>query len=142
MTPWSSKTSWLLREVHFRQLLPPKYPAALQTLDDRDTYEHVRRKFGESTPDLEWIEALAREGGWVLISHDKLWRVPQQKEALRRAQLVSFFLNDGWEHLTLMIKMQKLLGIWEKLRDTAGRARPGQCFKVPSSGKNIVDFRI
>ena len=49
--------------------------AALIALDDRVergdwTVEHLRVRFEQQTEDVTWLEALGREGKWIVISGD------------------------------------------------------------------------
>ena len=66
--------------------LPPALARALNELSAPDGFTVVaeRDKFPENTPDTDWISALADEGGWVVITRDKLSK-GLEREALRRA---------------------------------------------------------
>jgi hypothetical protein len=53
--------------------------------------EAMTDKFGPATPDSEWLEMLAREGGWAFISNDqRIWRNPQECAAMLAARVIGF----------------------------------------------------
>jgi predicted nuclease of predicted toxin-antitoxin system len=81
--------------------LPPALAKALHALSEPDGYEalHLKQKFDQDTADSDWIDTLSKEGGWSVITHDKLNK-GLEREALRRAGLIVFFLDKGWSSHT------------------------------------------
>lgn len=80
--------------------LPPALARALHELTHSDSNKKhmviaLRAKFQENSPDEEWIQSLADEGDWVVISHDK-FNKGLEREVLRRAGLKVFMLNKSW----------------------------------------------
>lgn len=71
--------------------LPPRLAVALKALDESHEVAHLRTKFLPNTKDPVWIEALSREGEWVIISSDAIFKGQLEKEALRRSKLTAFF---------------------------------------------------
>lgn len=71
--------------------------AALIALDDRVergdwTVEHLRVRFNQQTEDVTWLEALGREGEWILISGDiRISRNRAERAAWRESGLTAFF---------------------------------------------------
>lgn len=56
--------------------------------------------FPPNTTDEAWIETLSKQGGWSIVTHDKLNK-GLEREALRRAGLIVFLLDRGWSNHTL-----------------------------------------
>lgn len=77
--------------------LPPALAKALHALSEPSDHSvvHLKGKFSANAPDSDRIDALAQEGGWSVITHDKLNK-GLEREALRRAGLIVFFLDKGW----------------------------------------------
>jgi hypothetical protein len=74
--------------------LPPSFAKALHALSESSEHKvvHLREMFVQHTTDSEWIQCLSEEGGWSVITHDKLNK-GLEREALRRAGLIVFFLD-------------------------------------------------
>ncbi len=82
--------------------LSPYLARALSTLlePEGDQVVHLSDRFAPDTEDRVWIEALAAEGGWIVISADRrISRNPIEREAWRRSRLVVFFLSPQWRRL-------------------------------------------
>jgi predicted nuclease of predicted toxin-antitoxin system len=58
----------------FDNNLPPPLAHALRELSKPDdhTVFHLKDRYAADTPDVDWIEGLSNEGGWVVITHDNL----------------------------------------------------------------------
>jgi hypothetical protein len=41
-----------------------------------------------------------------------------------------------------MEQAHKLIGLWDKIKETAEKSRPGDCFRVPTSGSKLEKFRL
>lgn len=122
--------------------LPPRVATALVALEDTVVVQHLKQRFPEGADDVEWMGQLAKEGQWVIISRDELYKDPVEKEALRQAGHVLFFLSKGWAHLPLWELASKLFHWWPRIVDEASRARPGNCFTVPPKGGKLPKFRL
>lgn len=58
---------------------------------------HLREKFKASTPDLEWIATLGKEGGWTIISRDGFRKKSgTERQVLRQYGLSVFVLQKAW----------------------------------------------
>jgi hypothetical protein len=103
--------------------------------------KHLKDKFSGNTPDHQWIDALAAEGDWVVISQDALMKNDLEREALRRSGLVVFALAAAWSSQTHWIKAQNLVKWWPAIMDHAMRYRGGAAIRVPwqFSGKGKVE---
>jgi len=89
-----------------------------------------------------WMTQLAKEGDWVIISRDELYKDPGEKEALRRAGQILFFLSKAWRHLPQWELASKLFHWWHRIVDEASRAHAGDCFIVPPKGDKLQKYRL
>ena len=129
-------------KIFFDNCLPPRIAKAIKDLDESVEVFHLREIFDEDVEDIEWIRKLGEQGGWVIITRDQIYRLAHQKEVLKKAGLVSFFLKKGWTHLKLMEQAKKLIGIWDKIKETASASQPGDCYDVPVTGAKMIRFRL
>ncbi len=113
--------------------LSPHLARALGALcaPDGNVVEHIRDKFPHSTPDVEWIAALAKEGGWVIISQDRFHKNPLEKEALRLAGLTVFVLKRSWVGQKNWEKASRLVRWWPRIVEQADLVTGGAVFEVP-----------
>src|SRR5262249_23273368 len=75
--------------------LSPSLARALNALlePEGDRVIHLTDRFPPDTEDRAWIEALAAERGWVVISADRrIHRNRLERQAWRRSRLIVFFL--------------------------------------------------
>jgi len=114
--------------------LPPALARALHTLTrsqyDTHTVEALKDKFPANTPDEVWIQALADEGDWVVISHDR-FRKAAEPEVLRRAGLIVFLLGKTWGKVTFWDKAYQLVRWWPIIIEQAERLDGAATFEVP-----------
>jgi len=96
---------------------------------------HLRDKFPRTVPDMEWIETLETEGDWAVITHDKLNK-GLEREALRRAGLIVFFLNKSWSPHNYWEKAQRLVQWWPAIVAQAERITGGAAFTVKWNYRN------
>lgn len=122
--------------------LPPAIARALHELTRSDynhSVEHLKDKFPANTPDTAWIEALAKEGDWVVITHDK-FNKGLEREVLRRAGLKVFMLDKSWGNHQFWEKAYQLVRWWPAIIDQSERLKDGAAYQVPwkFSGKGIM----
>lgn len=115
--------------------LPPPLARALHelTIRERDRRHEVcalRDRFAENTPDTEWINALSTEGGWVVVTHDRLNK-GAEREALKRAGLKVFFLDRSWKNHKFWEKAVQLTRWWPRIIEQSEGISGGAAFKVP-----------
>lgn len=111
--------------------LPPRLARAIDELCGHDhQVTHLKDKFDQSTSDVEWIETLAQEGGWVVISQDRLKKGDHEKEAIRRSGLILFNLDKQWSRAAFWDKSQRLIQWWPHIIDQAERISGGAAFRV------------
>ena len=92
---------------------------------------HLRERFAKDTPDVEWINVLAVEGDWCIVTGDRLKKNPLEREALRRSGLTAFFLTKGWANLKEWDKAWHLVRWWSRIMDQPGLVEGGAAFDVP-----------
>jgi hypothetical protein len=126
----------------FDNNLSPHLAKALDALSEPHGIQvvHLRDKFAPATPDDQWIDALAKEGGWSIISHDRFAKNSLEKEALRKSGLITFILARGWASLDGWHKAHLLVRWWPVLMQQAGLVSSG-AFIVPTnfSGKGKLE---
>lgn len=111
--------------------LPPRLAKALDALDDDSEVDHLRSKFPANTKDPVWIESLAKEGDWVIVTSDAIFRGQLEKEALRRSNLTAFFLAKGWGNIPFWEQVWKLVRWWPEITKQAAMVARGALFMVP-----------
>ena len=115
--------------------LPPALARALHELTIREwenlhQVTHLRDRFAANTADAEWIAMLAQEGGWIVITHDRLNK-GLEREALKRAGLKVFFLDGGWKDHNFWEKAVQLARWWPRIIEQAEGISGGAAFQVP-----------
>lgn len=99
------------------------------------TLQAVVKYQRDAVPDKEWIPAIAREGGWIVISSDrgmrnKRERFDEKLPYLCRAHRVTHVLLSGTIHnLNAFGKGQAIVAVWRELVATADATR-GTRFKL------------
>lgn len=123
--------------------LPPPLAHALCELSkpDNHTVVHLKDNYAPDTPDVTWISSLSQEGGWVVITHDKLNK-GLEREALRQAGLLVFFLDKSWSDHKFWEKAYQLVRWWPRIVEQAGGIQGGAAFKVKwnFSGKGMFEL--
>jgi PIN like domain len=84
-------------KVFFDHNMSPRMARALRELfGDEHQISILSERFSRTTPDTVWIDALSREGRWVIISGDRrITRNRAEYAAFRSSRLVGFFLFRG-----------------------------------------------
>jgi len=101
---------------------------------------HIREKFADHTPDIDWINGLAREGGWAIVTQDRLTKNPLEREALRTSGMVAFILAKQWSNHKHWDKSVQLVRWWPRIMQQADLVTSG-AFHVPwgISGKGRLE---
>jgi hypothetical protein len=122
--------------------LPPSWGPALTALARNEgdhTVTHIRDKFPTDIDDVDWINALASEGGWVIISGDvRISRNKTEREAWLRSNLVAFFLSKTWSNHKFWDKTWRIVRWWPQIIQQASLVSPPAGFEIPlnyGSGK-------
>ena len=97
---------------------------------------HLRDRFQPNISDVEWMQALAAEHGWVVISGDvRIGKNPHEIAAWQAAGHTIFFLKSGWTNIGFWEQVQKLAKCFPELMEAAQRAKPGASFVVTMNGR-------
>jgi hypothetical protein len=112
--------------------LPPSLAKALHALSEplTHTVAHLKQRFPHNTIDSDWIDVLSNEGGWSVVTHDKLNK-GLEREVLRRAGLVVFFLDKSWSNHSFWDKAHSLVRWWPRIIEQSEGIKGGAAFKVP-----------
>ena len=122
--------------------LPPALAHALRELSKPENHEvvHLKDRFRANTSDIDWINDLSQEGAWIVITHDSLNK-GLEREALRRAGLLVFFLDKSWRDHRFWEKAHNLVKWWPRIIEQASGIQGGAAFKVKwnFSGKGMFE---
>jgi hypothetical protein len=127
----------------FDNNLPPSLARGIGELSKFDpVVEQViplKDKFAANTPDLEWLRALAIEGGWIVVSIDRFKKSTAEREMLRRQGLTVFVLDRQWSKPYWLQSAQLVLW-WPKIVDEA-KLTSKTVLRVPwrHGGKSTFD---
>ena len=70
---------------------------SLQPLFPEHEIVALRDKFAQNTPDVDWIGALDKEGGWSALTGERRLKTrPHERLALDRSNVDFFFLTGPW----------------------------------------------
>ncbi|MDB5578783.1 MAG: hypothetical protein JWR80_3959 [Bradyrhizobium sp.] len=70
---------------------------SLQPLFPEHEIVALRDKFAQNIPDVDWIGALNKEGGWSALTGERRLKTrPHERLALDRSNVVFFFLTGPW----------------------------------------------
>jgi hypothetical protein len=122
--------------------LPPPLAHALRELSKPEGHSvfHLRDRYKADTPDVDWIGELSDEGGWAVVTHDNLNK-GLEREALRQAGLLVFFLDKSWCDHKFWEKAHNLVRWWPRIIEQASGIQGGAAFKVKwnFSGKGMFE---
>ena len=125
--------------------LPPALAKALHALSEplNHSVAHLRERFPPCAADSDWIDTLSSEAGWSVITHDKLNK-GLEREALRRAGLIVFFLDKSWSNHRFWEKAYSVVRWWPRIIEQSEGIKGGAAFKVPYnfSGKGQFEQTI
>lgn len=113
--------------------LSPALAKALRALCEPENIEvrHLKEKFPQNVSDESWINALADEGNWAVVTQDRLIKNPLEREALRRSGLIAFTLSKSWASQRQWAKAAQLIRWWPRIMEQTGLVEGGAVFEVP-----------
>jgi PIN like domain len=102
--------------------------------------EHHNARFAPTTPDVDWINKLASEGGWGVITQDRLIKNPPERQALKSTGLLVFILAKQWSHAAHWDKSAALVR-WMPVLIGVAKGVSSGAYMVPYnlSGKGKTD---
>lgn len=121
----------------FDENFSPRIVRALGCLADTDGDVAVplRDKFAQGIDDEAYIDALCREGDWIVATLDPhIVRKPLILEAWQSAGLVVLYFLGSWPKLGFWNMAWRLAKRWPDLRETTAGARQGTIIEVPVTG--------
>ena len=121
----------------FDNNLAPKLAKCLHVLvEPEHQVVHLKDKFAANTPDEIWMQALAAEEGWIIVSGDlRITKNPHEIKAWQAAGHTTFFLKRGWINMGFWQQAQKFVKCFPDIVDAASRAKSGSMFFVTVNGK-------
>ena len=119
--------------------ISPKAARALNCLvEPLHSVVHLKEKFLANTTDVDWMQKLAEEEGWIIVSGDvNISRNPHEVHAWKAAGHTIFFLSPGWTHLERFEQASKLLALFPRITELALKAKRGSAYMVPVRGAKI-----
>ena len=131
-------------KVFVDEHLPPRLARALNALfEGEHEVVHVRQKFGTGVKDIDWIDALNRDGRWVVISADRrITRNKSELAAFHNSKLVGFFMSAGLYKAKLTKQAERLLALWDSIVDLAARMEGGAMFELPMKSSRIKQLKL
>lgn len=77
---------------------------------------HLKTQFRPNTPDIEWIEALADEKNWTIISGDAFRNQNgMERKVLHQSGLSVFVLQSSWASYPYWEKTAQLIRWWPRI---------------------------
>ena len=103
------------------------------------TIKHLRDLFEPQTEDIAWLEALGREGEWIVISGDiRISRNPTERAAWRESGLTPFFFASQYPEKNIWTQVTHFLHWWPEITREAREHREapeGSGYVIPMQGK-------
>jgi hypothetical protein len=128
-------------DFFFDRCLAVRLARMLDAYDRDHTVRHLDddRRFGPTTPDVEWITAIAAEDPKpALVTADlRVRRNPPERQALRDSGLTIFFFRAGFHDLNLHQQAVKLLTIWPEIVKQATRAAEPTAFEITAAARKV-----
>lgn len=108
---------------------------------DRHVIAHLRDMFVDNTPDIEWLQALASEGDWVVVSGDlRIARNPIERATWRESHLTAFFFVPPWGTDNYWKQSTSLVSWWPRIVRQALLTPTGHGFSLPKGGRDPVQI--
>jgi hypothetical protein len=130
-------------KVLFDHNISPKIARALAELF-RDLHEVValKDKFPANISDIDWIRALNKEVGWVIVSGDRrISRNKTEYNAFRSSNLVGFFLSKGLQKASPIKQMERILAQWESVEKQVALVKGGGMFELQMKGSQLGQLK-
>jgi|SRR5690348_1620936 len=94
--------------------------------------------FNQDIPDVEWLDRLGREGGWIIISADeRISRNPAEKLVWRESHLTTFFFAQPWSGDKFWNQAKSLVTWWPEIVRQARTTPVDHGFAMPKSSKQF-----
>ena len=112
--------------------LPPRLARCLQALfEGEHQIEALGAKFPANVSDVEWINALNKEGGWAVLTKDlRITTRPHERQALDRSRVVYFFITRAWRNMEVVDIAHRLIRLVPKMASQVELVERGR-FELP-----------
>jgi PIN like domain len=81
---------------------------------------HLRDLFPPNTPDLDWLNELAAEKGWTIISLDAFRKsAGAERKVIRESGISVFVLQPSWAAYPYWDKTAQLVRWWPRIVEQA-----------------------
>ena len=115
--------------------LSPTFAKILSELTSReytnDKVIHLCEKVPRNVSDIEWIDTLTSEGGWIVISGDQeILRNKHERKAWKDSRLTGFFVSKTWMSLTFWDQAWRIVKWFPHIRRQSAMVRPGATFEI------------
>lgn len=102
-----------------------------------EVIEHLFDRFASNTNDYDWLNTLAHEGGWTIISADaRISSNKLQRKVWTDRPITLFVLEKGWKGMGLWDRAWRLIRYWPQVIDVTQKTRKdGVAFRISQSGK-------
>jgi hypothetical protein len=121
----------------FDNCLPPKLAKTMNYLEGDDGIEviHLKEKFSADTQDVEWISALAKEGGWFVITRDnQIKKQPHEIKAWQESNLPIVFMQKSWLSFDFWNIAWRLVKYWPDIKGRIEKAKVNESIVLPVHG--------
>lgn len=118
--------------------MPPSWAACLSACSRSqfvggavEEVVHLKGRFPENTPDVNWIQALANEKDWTILSGDAFRKGNGvERKILQKSGLSVFVLQSAWSSYPYWEKTAQLLRWWPRIVEQANVV-DGLAMEVP-----------
>jgi hypothetical protein len=124
-----------LKNIIFDENIAPRLIRAIEVLCKGENYkiDSVVNKFGCGTTDREWLNGIAKEGNWIILSGDHHIKTRKHEiEAFKASGSVAFFLPkyfnntfDFWDKASFICRW------WKIIISQGNDAPPKSIFHIP-----------
>ena len=103
---------------------------------------HLRERFPQDTPDIEWITELGKEeDDWYVFTADlRIFRNKAEKQAWRQSGLSAFVFKKGLAEKPLHLKLAQIFRLMEKIEARITHSRRATSTfleELPASGDKL-----
>jgi PIN like domain len=111
-------------------------------LSDQHTIIALRDKFPIDIDDIAFVEALSREGHWIVISGDyRITRNKAERLAFQQSRLTGFFMAPALKKAPVLKQLERLCVLWDTIITVADATAPGALFELPIKTNRVRQLK-
>lgn len=103
--------------------LPPSWAACLEAcsrsqfdLTEVGSVVHLKDRFPQNTPDIAWIQELAAEANWTVISCDAFRKKNgAERKIIQKSKIAVFVLQSSWSSHPYWDKTSQIIRWWPRI---------------------------